>query len=66
MFLRRHVISVILTELLEPSAAGRIENSSDLFVELYCHSTFIYFPVETVDLALTFESWASEKGVNSK
>ena len=34
-------------ELFEPCAAGRIVNSSDLFVCLHCYTTFfIYFPVE--------------------
>ena len=42
LFFRRHGI----IEPVEPSAAGRITNWSDLFLGLYCYTTFIYFPVE--------------------
>ena len=38
--------TVYVIEIFEPSAAGRNANSSDLFVGLYCCTTFIYFPVE--------------------
>ena len=35
-----------MVELFEPSAAGRIANSNDLFVGLYCYTTLLYFQVE--------------------
>ena len=52
-------------ELFERCAAGRIANSRDLFVGLYCYTAVIYSQLKTVDRAETFESWLSEKGVNS-
>ena len=47
-------------------AAGRIANSSDLFVAYTAIRPSYISQLKTVVRAETFESWPSEKGVNSK
>ena len=57
-FLRRHVCVI---ELFEPSAPGRIANSSELCVGLYSYTPFIYFPVENGGSSWNFWELATEE-----